>query len=206
MDTFLLATKLRIPPEPNALVRRARLVDALEQGIPQHKLILLSAPAGYGKTTLLSQWALASQYFVAWLSVGEADNALDRFLRYLLAGWETVQPAVRKSPLVPVQLAVEGGAGPCLGQINPLTRTLEYERVPAALRARVFGTITAGAMVGTPLGGLLSGVCAAALGAQATLLVFGAVYLLATVSLLVNPALKGMERKEQEGTQDRRDR
>jgi MFS family permease len=98
-------------------------------------------------------------------------------------------------PLVPVQLAVEGGAGLCLGQINPLTRTLEYERVPAALRARVFGTITAGAMVGTPLGGLLAGVCAATIGTQATLLVFGAVYLLATVSLLVNPALKRMERK-----------
>jgi MFS family permease len=98
-------------------------------------------------------------------------------------------------PILPVQLAVEGGAGLCLGQINPLTRTLEYERVPAALRARVFGTITAGVMLGAPLGGLLSGLCAAAIGAQATLLVFGAIYLLATLSLLVNPALKGMGRR-----------
>jgi ATP/maltotriose-dependent transcriptional regulator MalT len=53
MDTLLLATKLRIPPQPHRALRRARLIDALERAIPHHKLILLSAPAGYGKTTLL---------------------------------------------------------------------------------------------------------------------------------------------------------
>ena len=97
MDTPLLATKLRIPPARHVM-RRERLVDALEQGIARHKLILLSAPAGYGKTTLLADWTQTSQYSVAWLAVDREDNVLDRFLRYLLAAWEMIQPDVRHSP------------------------------------------------------------------------------------------------------------
>ena len=99
LNTFLLATKLRIPPPPQHVVSRGRLVDALEEDIPRFKLILLSAPAGYGKTTLLAQWAHASQFPIAWLSIGSEDNDVARFLRYLLAGWEESQPSVRESPL-----------------------------------------------------------------------------------------------------------
>jgi LuxR family transcriptional regulator, maltose regulon positive regulatory protein len=99
MDSSLLATKLRIPRLPPHTVHRARLVDALEQAIPGYKLILLSAPAGYGKTTLLTQWAYTSQFPVVWLSLEEADNDLERFLRYLLAGWQEIQPDVAESPL-----------------------------------------------------------------------------------------------------------
>jgi len=80
-------------------VGRARLDDALERGIPHYKLVLISAPAGYGKTTLLSQWAHASRFPVAWLSVAEEDNDPERFLRYLLTAWEEVQPGIRESPL-----------------------------------------------------------------------------------------------------------
>jgi len=99
-------------------------------------------------------------------------------------------------PAAPVLLAVQGIAGFFIGPINPLIDTLEYERVPVELRARVFGTTTAGAMIGTPLGALLAGLCATGIGARATLLAFGACYLAATLSLLVNPALKGMERPD----------
>jgi LuxR family maltose regulon positive regulatory protein len=99
MDTFLLATKLRIPPPSQRAVRRIRLIDALERDIPHYKLSLISAPAGYGKTTLLAQWAQASRFAIAWLSLNEEDNDLDRFLRYLLAAWEKVQPGVRESSL-----------------------------------------------------------------------------------------------------------
>src|SRR5262245_5807209 len=60
MEMALLATKLRIPPQPHRAVHRARLIDALERGIPDYKLALISAPAGYGKTTLLAQWAQSS--------------------------------------------------------------------------------------------------------------------------------------------------
>jgi LuxR family maltose regulon positive regulatory protein len=99
MDSLLVATKLRIPPQPQHAVRRARLIDALERGILAYKLVLIAAPAGYGKTTLLSQWAHASHLPVAWLSIGEEDNDFERFLRYLLTGWESVQPGVSDSPL-----------------------------------------------------------------------------------------------------------
>lgn len=80
-------------------MRRDRLVDALERRIVDYKLILLSAPAGYGKTTLLAQWADASRFPVAWLSVSEEDNDLERFLRYLFAAWAEVQPSLNESPL-----------------------------------------------------------------------------------------------------------
>jgi LuxR family transcriptional regulator, maltose regulon positive regulatory protein len=99
MDSALLATKLQIPLPPRHVVDRGRLVGALEHAIPRCKLTLLSAPAGYGKTTLLAQWAYTSHFPVAWLSLEEADNNLERFLRYLLACWETSQPALRDSPV-----------------------------------------------------------------------------------------------------------
>jgi LuxR family maltose regulon positive regulatory protein len=99
MQTSALATKIQIPPQTRHMVRRARLVDALEHGIPDHKLVLISAPAGYGKTTLLAQWARTSSLRVAWLSLDEEDNDPDRFFRYLLAAWETVHPGIRVSPL-----------------------------------------------------------------------------------------------------------
>jgi LuxR family transcriptional regulator, maltose regulon positive regulatory protein len=99
MEPVLLATKLRIPPQPHRALHRARLVDALERGIPRYKLIQLAAPAGYGKTTLLVQWAHASRWPVGWLSIDAEDNDLERFLRYLLAAWEQVQPGMRESRL-----------------------------------------------------------------------------------------------------------
>lgn len=99
MDSLLLATKLQIPPTSPHLLHRDRLVDELEREIPRYKLTLISAPAGYGKTTLLAQWAHASRFPVAWLSLGEEDNDAERFFRYLLAAWERVQPGVSDSPL-----------------------------------------------------------------------------------------------------------
>ena len=61
MDALLLATKLRVPPQPQRAVFRPRLIDALEHAIPHYPLVRLAAPAGYGKTTLLAQWAHASR-------------------------------------------------------------------------------------------------------------------------------------------------
>lgn len=99
MDSFLLTTKLRIPPQPHRTLRRASLIDALERGVPLRNLTLISAPAGYGKTTLLAQWAHTSRLPIAWLSLGDADNDLERFLRYLLTAWEAAQPGVKASRL-----------------------------------------------------------------------------------------------------------
>jgi LuxR family maltose regulon positive regulatory protein len=99
MQASTLATKIQIPPQTHRMVRRARLVDALEQGVPERKLVLISAPAGYGKTTLLAEWAHTSSLRIAWLSLGEADNDPDRFFRYLLTAWEAVYPGIGESQL-----------------------------------------------------------------------------------------------------------
>lgn len=99
MDSLFLTTKLRIPPTPQFAVTRQRVAGILENKIAHYKLVLISAAAGYGKTTLLAQWAAASRLPVAWLSVGKEDNNLADFFRYLLLGWEQTQPGVRESPL-----------------------------------------------------------------------------------------------------------
>ena len=99
MELSLLTTKWQIPPQPHRSVSRARLLAALEQGIPYHKLSLIAAPAGYGKTTLLAQWAHLTDIRVTWLSIDEDVNHLERFLRYLLAGWEAVAPDIIESKL-----------------------------------------------------------------------------------------------------------
>jgi LuxR family maltose regulon positive regulatory protein len=99
MEPALLVTKLQIPPQTSHLVRRVRLVDAIEQLISTHKLVVVAAPAGYGKTTLLSEWARASQYPIAWLSLSEDDNELERFFRYLFAAWSDIQPSISETTL-----------------------------------------------------------------------------------------------------------
>src|SRR5215207_4376707 len=102
MSTPILTTKLYIPlPRPN-VVLRPRLSERLNKGL-YRKLTLISAPAGFGKTTLLSEWVaslsselprpeltlnsqlLTLNFRVAWLSLDEGDNDLTRFLAYLVA-------------------------------------------------------------------------------------------------------------------------
>jgi len=96
MATHLLATKFRIPPVPHCHLLRQSLVKRLEQNVSQHKLVSVSAPAGYGKTTLLAEWARSSRFRVAWVSLSEDDNDLERFLRYLVAAWAVVQPSIEE--------------------------------------------------------------------------------------------------------------
>ena len=99
MDTFLLATKMRIPPGSQNTVRRQRLINVLGNYVAQHKLTLVLAPAGYGKTTLAAQWGQLGQLQIAWLTINKEDNHLERFLRYLLAAWAEVQPDLMESQL-----------------------------------------------------------------------------------------------------------
>jgi LuxR family maltose regulon positive regulatory protein len=87
----LLATKLFIPPTRPELVPRPRLIDQLNaSAYPGCKLILISAPAGFGKTTLVSEWVQAMgratpPMAIAWLSLDEGDNDPTRFLAYFIA-------------------------------------------------------------------------------------------------------------------------
>ncbi len=109
MEHPLLTTKLHIPhPRPN-LVPRPRLVQRLNEGLHLgHRLTLISAPAGYGKTTLISEWISASQRPVAWVSLEEGDNDPVQFLRYLIAALQQIDGAfgqtvvqVLQSPQLP---------------------------------------------------------------------------------------------------------
>ena len=85
----LLTTKLFIPKTRPDLVSRPRLIERLNTGL-RRNLTLVSAPAGFGKTTLLSEWVAGCERPVAWLSLDEGDNDPTRFLAYLIAALQTI--------------------------------------------------------------------------------------------------------------------
>ncbi len=89
MSTSILATKLYIPPPLHKVVLRSRLIERLNAGL-HHKLTLISAPPGFGKTTLFSEWVVGCERPAAWLSLDEGDNDLARFLTYLVAALQTI--------------------------------------------------------------------------------------------------------------------
>jgi LuxR family maltose regulon positive regulatory protein len=90
-STTLIRTKLNRPRPGGDLVPRPRLVVSLECN-PRRKLTLVSAPAGYGKTTLLVQWLEDCSYPSAWLSLDEGDSDPGVFLSYLIAAVRTAFP------------------------------------------------------------------------------------------------------------------
>ena len=93
MSTPILATKLYIPPPRPKVVLRPRLIERLNEGLDR-RLILICAPAGFGKTTLLSEWLAARPRPATWLSLDEGDNDLTRFLTYLIAALQTIAPNI----------------------------------------------------------------------------------------------------------------
>jgi LuxR family maltose regulon positive regulatory protein len=94
----LLTTKLFIPPARPDLVSRPRLIERLNEGSGR-KLILISAPAGSGKTTILSEWIASCQRPAAWLSLDEEDKDPSRFLIYLIVALQTVAPNIGQEML-----------------------------------------------------------------------------------------------------------
>ena len=93
MNIRLLTTKFHIPPWRDVGVSRPRLLERLNAGLNEHrKLTLVSAPVGYGKTTLISEWAhaLAESPRFVWLSLDENDNDPQRFMYYWLAVFQPV--------------------------------------------------------------------------------------------------------------------
>jgi LuxR family maltose regulon positive regulatory protein len=87
--TPILATKLYLPPLRPNVVSRPRLLERLNEGLSR-KLTLLCAPAGFGKTTLLSQWFAGCGRPAAWLSLDAGENDPARFLAYLVAALQTI--------------------------------------------------------------------------------------------------------------------
>src|SRR3712207_4680464 len=102
MSTPILTTKLYIPPSQPNLVQRPRLVARLNEGL-QGNLTLISAPAGFGKTTLVSAWLSGGTRRVAWLSLDESDNDPSQFLTYLVAALQTVDPDIGTGMLSSLQ-------------------------------------------------------------------------------------------------------
>ena len=100
----ILPTKLYIPTTRSDLVLRPRLLQKLDEGLkPGFRLTLVSAPAGFGKSTLVSEWARQIGLPVAWLACDESDNDPIRFWNYFLAAIQTVDPELGKSLAALVQ-------------------------------------------------------------------------------------------------------
>lgn len=140
MPDRLLTTKFHIPPPTSSLVTRQRLLDRLHAGLLPHcRLTLVSAPAGYGKSTLVADWirgqssASTMHARFAWLSLDEDDNDPVRFLRYLLGALRRIQPELGQETLgylgMPTLLPVEHLLTPLVNELDawnePLVLTLD---------------------------------------------------------------------------------
>jgi len=85
----MLLTKLHIPSAGNNIIHRTELSEKLNQGL-NRKLILVSAPAGFGKTTVVSDWISQNNIPTAWFSIDKADNDPVEFLSYIIAGIQNI--------------------------------------------------------------------------------------------------------------------
>ena len=115
----LLATKLHVPGLQPGFVPRPRLVEALGEGLAR-QLILVCAPAGFGKTAVLADWARRGRWPVAWLSLDAGDNDPARFWRHAVAALDRARPGIAER------------VGPLLGQpasasFEPLVTALVNE-------------------------------------------------------------------------------
>ena len=137
MTTPLLQTKLYIPPPRPELAPRPRLIERLNAGPRSgRKLTLISAPAGFGKTTLVSEWVqgmggATPPIAIAWLSVDESDNDLTRFLTYLIGALQTIGADVGKGVLAALQSpGVVNGEAVLTTLINEIA---SHSNAPSAL-------------------------------------------------------------------------
>ena len=106
MAVSILATKLYIPPPRPKVVFHPRLIDRLNEGLSHSPAItLVSAPAGFGKTTLISEWVSARERRVAWLSLDDGDSDFTRFLTYFVAALQRVMPNIGERVLEMLQAA-----------------------------------------------------------------------------------------------------
>ena len=84
MKEVLLSTKLHVPQYHHGMVQRSRYQNHLTEA-KANRLLLISAPAGFGKTSLLSQWLAEHRNATAWITLDKNDNDPVRFIRYLVA-------------------------------------------------------------------------------------------------------------------------
>ncbi len=117
----ILATKLYVPPRRSRIVLRPRLDERLNEGL-RRRLTLISASAGFGKSTLVAEWVAARTLPVAWLSLDESDGDPGRFLAYLVAALRNVAPSAGESVLAmlesPQPPAVQSALTPLLNELS----------------------------------------------------------------------------------------
>jgi LuxR family maltose regulon positive regulatory protein len=94
----MLLTKLHIPPQGNNVVHRSELFEKLNSGLSR-KLILVSAPAGFGKTTIVSDWIGQNKIPAAWFSLDNGDNDPAVFLSYIISGIQSIHSAFGQGAL-----------------------------------------------------------------------------------------------------------
>ncbi len=123
----ILTTKLYIPSTRPEIVPRQRLLEELNQGL-HRKLTLISAPAGFGKTTLIAEWIHGSNKHAAWISLDERDNVITRFLTYLIAAFQQFDASIGVDILAVLQAADNPQIEPILTiLINQVTqKTAEF--------------------------------------------------------------------------------
>lgn len=127
MVSPLLVTKLHLPLPCSPLVQRKRLLEKLNQGFSS-KLILISAAAGFGKTTILSEWVQKSKLPVGWLSLDERDNDPTRFWLYVVTALQQGVPHLGEATLAmlqsPEQLPFEAFLIPLINEFAQLQTNL----------------------------------------------------------------------------------
>lgn len=104
MSASILKTKINLPALRHHLVSRKKMLDVIFSGLRDaRKLTLISAPAGFGKTTLVSEWIDSSKIPAAWISLDEGDGDPSRFLTYLIAALQTLFTGVGDGVLAALQ-------------------------------------------------------------------------------------------------------
>jgi LuxR family maltose regulon positive regulatory protein len=132
VDDVLLQTKLHIPRLRPTFIQRPRLIEKLKAGL-NGKLTLVSAPAGFGKTAILCDWAGNCDWPVAWLTLDSGDNDSTRFWTHVVAALDALQPgfgatavAGLKSPQAPpIQLLLSGLINEIAEAVSSFTLVLD---------------------------------------------------------------------------------
>jgi LuxR family maltose regulon positive regulatory protein len=142
MTVPIVVTKLHVPPPPRTIVPRARLIAQLEAGL-QGQLVLISAPAGFGKTTLLAEWAAGcdGERWISWVHLDVSDNDLGHFLSYVVAALQIHQPDLGEAALSGLfampPASMEAALGSLINELNAIDRDLvlildDYHQIGAA--------------------------------------------------------------------------
>jgi LuxR family maltose regulon positive regulatory protein len=122
VESALVATKLHVPAPRSGLIGRARLIDRLKRGLGS-RLVLVSAPAGFGKTSLLTQWLAAVAdhgHAVAWLALDQRDNRAPIFWPHLVAAVETAVPGFGADLLPLLEASASTTEGVLAALVNEL--------------------------------------------------------------------------------------